>query len=377
MKKIGIITMHKVYNYGSALQAYALQTYIEEINPEEYRCEIIDYRYPNRTHSFSKTDKTVKKLVKVIRFDVFYLLKELLNFSRNKKFRSFWKTYFHLSKSYSTADSIKQKKLPYDLLVTGSDQVWNPRYTKFDSVFMCDFSDNNVSRISFGPAIGQKKIEPALGKMLQTYVGNYKYISIRDKSVEEELRTLLNKDVSVVCDPTLLLNSKQWNTLANKSRFSTKQGYILLYILRYSFDPYPDVVSFINNIRDDLKLPVITLYANKIVDIKNDYREIKNADCYDFLALIKNAECIITTSFHGTCFSINYRKPFYSIVDDTTKDSRIHDLLESCGLENRMIKLKDINQDFIYSNVDYDDTKINSYIDLSKNYLTNAIGDCI
>lgn len=213
--------------------------------------------------------------------------------------------------------------------------------------------------------------------MLQTYVGNYKYISIRDKSVEEELRTLLNKDVSVVCDPTLLLNSKQWNTLANKSRFSTKQGYILLYILRYSFDPYPDVVSFINNIRDDLKLPVITLYANKIVDIKNDYREIKNADCYDFLALIKNAECIITTSFHGTCFSINYRKPFYSIVDDTTKDSRIHDLLESCGLENRMIKLKDINQDFIYSNVDYDDTKINSYIDLSKNYLTNAIGDCI
>lgn len=377
MKKIGIITMHKVYNYGSALQAYALQTYIEEINPEEYRCEIIDYRYPNRTHSFSKTDKTVKKLVKVIRFDVFYLLKELLNFSRNKKFRSFWKTYFHLSKSYSTADSIKQKKLPYDLLVTGSDQVWNPRYTKFDSVFMCDFSDNNVSRISFGPAIGQKKIEPALGKMLQTYVGNYKYISIRDKSVEEELRTLLNKDVSVVCDPTLLLNSKQWNTLANKSRFSTKQGYILLYILRYSFDPYPDVVSFINNIRDDLKLPVITLYANKIVDIKNDYREIKNADCYDFLALIKNAECIITTSFHGTCFSINYRKPFYSIVDDTTKDSRIHDLLDSCGLENRMIKLKDINQDFIYSNVDYDDTKINSYIDLSKNYLTNAIGDCI
>lgn len=377
MKKIGIITMHKVYNYGSALQAYALQTYIEEINPEEYRCEIIDYRYPNRIHSFSKTDKTVKKLVKVIRFNVFYLLKELLNFSRNKKFRSFWKTYFHLSKSYSTADSIKQKKLPYDLLVTGSDQVWNPRYTKFDSVFMCDFSDNNVSKISFGPAIGQKKIEPALGEMLQTYVGNYKYISIRDKSVEEELRTLLNKDVSIVCDPTLLLNSKQWNTLANKSRFSTKQGYILLYILRYSFDPYPDVVSFINNIREYLKLPVITLYANKIVDIKNDYREIKNADCYDFLALIKNAECIITTSFHGTCFSINYRKPFYSIVDDTTKDSRIHDLLESCGLEKRMIKLKDINQDFIYSNVDYDDTKINSYIDLSKNYLTNAIGNCI
>ena len=371
--KVGIITMHKVFNYGSALQAYALQKKIEGIVGKD-NCYLIDYKYPNTSHVVNKKDNPLKRIVKVLVFELKNLLRFILMYSRNRHFYAFWKQNFNLTRSFNTPDKLKKSNLDFDVFVTGSDQVWNPRYTNNDDIFMCSFAENEKC-ISYASSIGQSHIDDNLKNIYKTNLSKYSFIGIRDTTCKDELSKLLEKDVNVVCDPTLLLSAADWDCLAGKSEYKEKKNYILLYILKYSFNPYPEIHALIDKVSKKYGLPVYTIYSDPVENKKYGYIPINGASVEDFLCLIKNASFVVTTSFHGTCFSLIYRKNFYSVVADKNKDSRIYDLLTDCGLEDRGIALNEIENISEIEDIEYSDknTIIEKFVKQSEVYLESAL----
>lgn len=336
MKKIGIITIHKINNYGSVLQAYALQRIINLLGVES---EIIDYKFPNNFHiDKSRNEKVLRNRKK----DFIKILFARALLLQHKNISLFVKKYLKLSKEeYLSPLSLIENPPIYDIYVTGSDQVWNPRYCYGDSSFFLAFSPTDRRCIAYAASFGISEIPQQYQSKFTHYLSRYKSISVRENSGVKIVRELGLKNVEVVLDPTLLLVSDQWNEIATPKRL-IKEKYILCYFLNYSFDAFPYV--------DNLAEYVSQMMGYKLVCVARPPHRIINkhtifkvaASPSDFLALVRDAEMVLTTSFHGTAFALNYSKPLYSIVSDkNASDSRQVSLLCNVGLESRILSLGD------------------------------------
>lgn len=375
--KAGIITMHKVPNYGSHLQAYALQRAFEKMDVE---AEIIDYKYPNEFHlsqqkEFEETVSLKKKIQRTIGFPYIIFIK-IISLKQKFLFRKFERTYFKLSKAYNSPNELKTANLRYDLYVTGSDQVWNPRFAAGDSVFMCDFGNESVPRIAFGASVAVTKIPKSMLAMYTKGLKKYSAVGIREKSSKEMLEKLSGKKVEVVCDPVFLLDKEEWLKLAEKSRLRLPEKYILVYILTYSFDPYPEILKIIDEVKEKYGIPIIFINSSfKLALIVRPKKNLFVVSTEDFLNLFANATFIITTSFHGTAFSLIFNRQFISLVnDDFHKDSRIVDLLESVETSGACCDKGKIS-DFDITHIDYSlvRLKLDSYVGMSKKFLYDNV----
>lgn len=369
MKKIGIITIHKIYNYGSVLQAYALQNVCESMG---YIVEIIDYKFPNEYHRAKSNTKSVvllsfkEKLIKYLFLWKLYL--------QHKLIRRFVYKYLNLSKEeYLSPQQLKDEPPIYDIYITGSDQVWNPRYCCGDTSFLLDFVRNG-KKISYSASIGSSDIDKAYYDIYSIMLEKYAYISVREKSGRNLVERLTRKSVEVVLDPTLLLTAEQWNRIAtNKSLVKGK--YILCYFLNYSFNAFPYVYELAEYMQKEMDCSIVWV-------ARPPYRMNRNIIFYveaspeDFLALIRDSEMVLTTSFHGTAFAINYSKPLFSVVEDKNAlDSRQIDLLSALSLDNRILSLgdkfpdkKDFVCDYEFAKEKLKELRIQSY-----SYLKNSL----
>lgn len=375
--KAGIITMHKVPNYGSHLQAYALQRAFEKMDVES---EIIDYKYPNEFHlsrqkEAKETVSLKKKILRTIGFPYIIFIKIIL-LKQKFLFKRFERTYFKLSKAYNSPNELKTATLGYDLYVTGSDQVWNPRFAVGDSVFMCDFGNESVPRIAFGASIAVTKIPERMFAVYAKSLKKYRAVGIRDKSSKEILEKLSGKKVEIVCDPVFLLDKEEWLKLAEKSRLKLPEKYILVYILTYSFNPYPEILKIIVAVKEKYDIPIVFINSSlKMALIVKPKKNFFVVSTEDFLSLFANATFIITTSFHGTAFSLIFNRQFISLVnDDFHKDSRIVDLLELVGASSACCDKGKIS-DFDITDIDYPlvKLKLDSYVGMSKKFLYDNV----
>ena len=200
MKKVGIITMHKVVNYGSALQAYALQRVIEKLG---YDCEIIDYVYPNEYH-LSQYPK-----LPAWKSWVLFLIQMLYGFPQKKRiklFERFYKDYLKLSPvCYKSREQLQGNPPHYDIYVTGSDQVWNPKSIVEDTSFMLSFVRNDVHKISYAASFATDSIPDRFRGLYKAYLDMYSAISVREKNGIEIIRNLIEKKSELVLYPTILL----------------------------------------------------------------------------------------------------------------------------------------------------------------------------
>lgn len=213
-------------------------------------------------------------------------------------------------------------------------------------------------------------------KLLQ----KYKYIGVRETFSANELKKHLNAEIHVNLDPTLLFTGKEWTKLLQKSKNRIiKKPYVLFYILTYSFNPYSDIENLISEIIKQTHLFPVFLYGSVKRTIKYNAKNILNAGPKEFFNLIKNAELIITSSFHGTCFSILQNKNFYSLVDSVqnNSDERITSLLSDLGLENRILEKKEKFKIKNNENIDYllVNKKLERLREKSLCYLKNALSD--
>lgn len=372
MKSIGIITIHKINNYGSVLQAFALQKMCEILG---FKAEIIDYNFPNSLHANNKyatkcdTQPNEPRWIKLL-----YAFKL---FRQHKGINTFVQKFHHLSKGqYNSPNELKQNPPKYDIYITGSDQLWNPRHCAGDPSFLLHFAPDNALKISYAASLCSNKLPDELVGMYQHLLRRYAYISLRENSSIRVVNGLTGRDdATMVLDPTLLLNRGQWNEIASKKRI-VKRKYVLCYFLNYTFNAFPYVDQLAEYIYRQTGYEIVRVARPPHhLGISHSRYEV-GASPEDFLALVRDAEMILTTSFHGTAFAVNYGKPVFTVVQDkAASDSRQVSLMHNLGLDDQILSINDGMPDVNRFSYDSkaEQEKLEALRQHSMNYLKTAL----
>lgn len=366
--RIGIITFHASHNYGSMLQAWALQTYLGK---QGHEVEIVNYR--------SKLQRVVyHKPISFVRGDVALAsMKRLLMYPQSiqplyKKwhlFEDFLAKELNATEEYHTIDDLSVLDSRYDLLICGSDQLWNTNAPDSGEVYFGNWFQGK--KISYAASLGQEP-EKCNRVFLHQQICDFEAVSLREqRSMDFLVQNKIIENGYVVCDPTLLLDAQDYDSIISDEPL-INGDYVFFYTpVGLPFD-YFDVGSSIGR---ELGCKVITEKAYYPKDIK----KYGNINSYiptgpkEFLNLIRHAKCICGGSFHLLVFSILFQKDFYCINGD--KDSRTNHLLNQFGLVDRIISLSEPKLRAPFK-VDYKkgtDQALNDYRKTSVQFLTQFV----
>lgn len=208
MKKIRIITFHNAHNYGAMLQAYALSKKIENMDNQ---VEFIDYRNKNVENGNRIININKNKLIKSILSNIVYYNK---NRRRYNNFNKFMNQNLQLTeRRYDNVEELKQDSPKADIYITGSDQVWNKDIVgSIEDSYTLNFGDDNVKRISYAASIGKSIIAEPDKNVINHKLERIDYISVREEDAKHALSQIVNKNIEVVLDPTLLIDKKEWES---------------------------------------------------------------------------------------------------------------------------------------------------------------------
>ncbi|MFD2966735.1 polysaccharide pyruvyl transferase family protein [Sphingobacterium bambusae] len=325
--KIGIVTFHNVYNYGGMLQAYALCQFL---NRDGNNCVCIDYRQPALTAKYSHRFWDVRKSIiqNVKHLVAYYLLKR--DFHKEKVFNGFLKSHIPLSSEVNSLGEFANISKDFDILVSGSDQLWNPIFTggALDPVYFLETSEK-ARKFAYASSAGAYQYKDAELNQIKSYLLNYERIAVREEFLKDQLDSVHN-DVSVVIDPTLLLNRDRWSEIRQPI-----DGLPAKYVLLYTFDNNLDSIKIAKKVSLSLGIPVVSLFRVKS-DVKVDYT-LDSLSPQQFIELVNNADFVVTNSFHGTAFAVNFSKDFFSIYKKSNPH-RVINLLKRLGLTDRVVK---------------------------------------
>lgn len=341
--KIGIITMHKVPNFGSALQAYALQ---EKLFEHGYDNRIIDYIYSYVDYNPSWFGYLLDKA----RYYAKVLLRHPASLTRYHRFR---KRYLRTTwREYTKHDLVNGKVPAFDVYMTGSDQVWNCKFTQGDTNFLLKFAPLNAHRLSYGASFASSKVPAQYEQIFKEDLPKYDSLLVREHSGVDIVRRLVGKKAEVVCDPILLLTDAAYHALASKSKLRVAEPFILVYVLDYMYNPYPEIYEIVRKVKKELGVKVLYIGtdAPDPMDSEGAYMG-GHIGPLEFLWLMENASFVITTSFHGTAFATIFHKPLFSVVQDTeAEDGRMQTLLRELHQEKSLVAYnKEVPVDLIHS----------------------------
>lgn len=332
MKKVGIITFHCADNFGAVLQVYALQEKVRQLG---FEVEVIDFKPDRILDSYSlfpNIIRTYKKrgFIRTVKHSIFKIKHFKKNYLRKKNFNNFRNEHLNKTKtSFSTSSDLHKFKPNFNYYITGSDQVWNPDFFKeIGETYFLDFAPDDAVKISYAASIA-KHVDEDEAKVFKKNLKRFDYISIREKSHIDFISQFTNKNVMVTLDPTLLLSKKDWLKIASNRKSLFK------YILVYDLVKNPLIIETANKVAQFLNCKIVSYSSRK--GYLNWHSSFYSNNPTEFLGLIDNAEFIITSSFHGTAFSIIFNKPFYT-VPHHTRGNRMKDLLNELGLAERLIE---------------------------------------
>lgn len=333
-RKVGIITFHASHNYGSMLQAYALQQVVLGMGHD---CEIINFRTARQREFYRPmfirgtfTDRLKRSLVYAPYISSWRKKHQLFERFLNEKYR--------LSHGeYATLEELERAGHDYDVYISGSDQIWNTRAFDFDWAYLLPFAKGS-RRVAYAPSMGPvpfQSISSDKAEKMAQLLSGYGYLSVRERQTMEKIAQLTNKDCVVTLDPTLLIEPETWDEMAGDTPL-IKGDYIFLYTPWYDANVYMEAERMSRR----LKMPVVIslLHEGLIPNLKIMRKRFKcrlATGPMEFLNLCKFARYTVGRSFHLVAFSIIFRKPFYAI--DGMKDSRVIDLLQLTGLEQRSV----------------------------------------
>lgn len=353
--RIGILTFHRAHNYGAMLQAYGLLTYLKSLGHEGY---VIDYCPKVFKKAYRRQFPTMpRNPVNICK----RLIEEpFIHSDRVKRydaFDEFMKAELNL---YPWSKQFDGKE--FDYIFIGSDQVWNRECLgKFDSVYWgeglkCKVASYAASMAWYRPTEQELPI-------VKRYLNNLHSISVREKDAAEFLSTLVDKSIDVVCDPTLLLQKESWEKISNSEISDEK------YILCYNLVSDPKCQEFAEKLAIAKGLKLLNIVG--VINKNGPINSLKTAGPREFLSYIRNADYVVTSSFHGTVFSLIFNKQFYAL-SLSKFGGRIQSLLKIVGLEDRMRVPKDLmNLDFCdFCEVNKKLEKITSS---SKNYIISTL----
>lgn len=354
-KKIATLTFHRAINYGAVLQAYALQKSIEKFG---YDTEILDYRsdFLEKLHN----PHDLRKYKSILRYG-YAILRNSVKKDNRKAFYSFSEKYLKLSKVYNR-ENIKDAADEYKAVIVGSDQVWNYNCTNFDKTYFLDFLPDGKQKYSYAASVGIKLESPEIRNEYKKLLSDFSVRSVREAQAQKELEKL-GLSAEVALDPTLLLKPEEWRKIATAPK--KKPGkYLLVYVITAT----PTIFSAAKKISKKYGLQII--YINEFLFNKPGVKNVSKITPTEWLWLFDNAEYIVTNSFHGTAFSVNFEKQFYvePLPVKTNVNSRIYDLLTLLDLQNRIIDSPEkINFGSInYGDINFDRHRTKSFESLKK-----------
>ena len=325
--KVGILTCHAAYNYGSVLQAYALQEAVRSLG---YDCELIDYRpfWFDFYHVFfweNPFGRGARGFCKILAKNIYRLACLPVRVKRKRKFEAFFKKYYHMSK-WSGRD-LSCLPSDYDVYVVGSDQVWNP--VIFGDSLACYMGQ--FRRKASGRLIGYA-ISAGAGEKLLDYrwahsMQSFDSLSVREESLQSLVKRLCGFDVPLVLDPTLLVGRDFWLAMSQELR---ERDYVLLYMV------YPSHAAVRLARRRAKELSCRVRVISSGAGIMRCSR-IRQDGPNDFVNLFRNAKSVVTTSFHGMVFSILFERQFYYVRSNPAGENRQQTLLSIIGLGDRII----------------------------------------
>ena len=328
MKKIGIMTWFKHNNYGTVLQAYALQKKINSLGNE---AEIINYSTRIRKTMFHEMN--FHFIIKKLSYEFFHQRYHQNNSNTKKLFDDFRNNYLNISKECDNHNELKQVGESYDKIVCGSDQIWNPNF--FDKHYFLDFIEDSSKKISYAPSIGVSTIEKAeIKDKMSQYLNMFSSISIREEQGKACIKELCSKKVEVVLDPTLLLSKEEWIKLLELK--NNKEAYILCYFLGNN----KNYVKRAKKISQKLDLPIKVLPTTTLITKFNSDEIIFDCGPKEFVEKIYNSSFVLTDSFHGLIFALNFEKKFCALKrfnnQSNSQNSRIFNILKKFNLEDRI-----------------------------------------
>ena len=338
--KVELITLQRVPNYGSVLQAYATEKILESLG---YEVETINYQPLRATMKGMlinlKNKNTILKKSLLVRT----IIRLIMLPSYITRFNNFDKvTYKYLNMTnivYKSNDELK-KNLPIsDIYITGSDQVWNSEWNgEIDKALFLDFIPKGKKCISYAASFGKIKLYESEKKETKKLLKKYSNISLREKSGLDILKSLDILNGDVVLDPTLLLNASEWRKISS-NRFKNKK-----YILMYNLNRNKEIDNYAKKVAKDLNME-LKYITYQVHDFYKYGKMYANTSVENFLSLIDNAYCVITDSFHGVAFSINFNTNFI-VIPPKKFNTRIDNILNITNLTNRLVT--DENKDIVY-----------------------------
>lgn len=307
--KIGILTFHRAYNYGAVLQCYALQEYLIHLG---YDVWIIDYRQP-----------WIEKFYHRNFFSLLRHPRGYLHYLRRK--HSF--VHFVSDFLYTTSPCYDSMPQNFDAYIIGSDQVWGSHCLggTFDDFYMGKFKHDQSLLIGYAISTNKKSLYQLGKDEISASVERFDALSFREEKNISNVKKIAGVNIKHVLDPTLILNAKLWDNIINDKW--KKKNYVFLYQLRR---PSNNPLA----LNEEAEL-LAKKYNGKVIDFSSMLYTPS-----DFVSAIKYANCIVTSSFHATVFSLLFEKPFLCYLLEDGHDDRYENLLKDVGGTDALVSQK-------------------------------------
>ena len=356
-KRVGIITYHRSENYGSALQAYALQSYLVESG---FDVKIIDYHSDGQDELYAifKPIKSVKSLCRFI-----FTLANYHSLNEKKiKYSQFQRKNFSLTDEYTEVTQLFELNDQFDYFIAGSDQIWNICCPDFTDAYFLSFVKNKRRCISYAPSINKLGLDSKTAELFKNYLPNFKAISCREKNGVELLFSLLNKPIEFVPDPVFLVGINFWMNMISKIH-SRKEKYLFCYFL----GDKSNYRKIANKIAKQYSLKIVLVnWGMRDIFCHNPVR-LYSSGPEEFLRLLYDAEIVLADSFHALAFSIIFQKKILNL---------------NCTDSRRLSALKTIyptvkfDTDQIIDFAEYSDVcELDKYVQKGKDFLANSLKD--
>lgn len=353
--KVGTLTFHRANNYGALLQCYALQQGIMSLGRES---DVLDYLNPD-LDGFRKTRPESPKGA------IGTFLMRRSKMIRKTKFESFRTSHLNLSREFG------REELPgvaqgYGTVIVGSDQVWNIGLTQGDLAYLGDFGGTGVKKRAYAASLGVDSFPKDVEGDCLRLVDDFEQISVREKSAADYLEHKLKRPIRHVCDPVFLLDGESWSALAESP--DRGKGYVLVYSVGGAEE---NCISFARELAAERREDLVVIHRSP--HAVRGAENVRDAGVEEFLGWIRDADAVVTESFHGCCFSVIFEKEFYFTPATRlkSKQSRIDGLLNLLSLQDRRaVPSKAASRDINFPRVQ---SLLRPFVASSKDYLSDCL----
>lgn len=359
--KVGIVTWHYYGNFGSGLQAFALQNLISSMG---HNVNIINYRNPQ----FGKRVRW-KSIVKFFLHNTVGLVNKKIYDKTLQGVNKYQKRYLHQTKCFYEPEQIAEITKGYSSLVYGSDQIWAPNV--YAPIYMGAYIPADVQKISYAASIGLNDIPNELIGVYQQNLSSYKAVSVREYEGKELLKNKCEIEATVVLDPTLMVDANVYRKMKKPVK-GVKGKYIYCYFLNKEHQYRESVEKYAREHN-------LQIVGTSDRDADSEWmNKLTNLGADQFLWLIDNAETIFTDSYHGSIFSLLFHKNLWTFVrfdenNPICQNSRIRQLQNNFGIGHRVISSKAAIDDSKVIDFDYFENRLSELRTDSYIFLKNAL----